>query len=171
MRRHSRVASYRIRRQLRRSSASSTGMRDYFHNAGKANVTSPNQPCRPSAIGPKGNFTGALSIYYPGRRLRLPVCGPASLGAGPRQLIEGKDALPVVLHVDHGPLVHRCGIQGDVEPSEMRLAIVGIFSHRIGMMDDQAKPHTTGAERRPLQHLEIAVGVAEGSNRSAPDVL
>ena len=51
------------------------------------------------------------------------------------------------------------------------LAVVGIFAHRIGMVNDQAEPYPTGAERCPLQHFEIAVGVTEGGDRTAADVL
>src|SRR6185295_19367483 len=85
--------------------------------------------------------------------------------------VEGKDALPVLLHVDDRPLVDGRGVERDVEFPEMRLAVVGIFTFRIGMVDDQAEPRATGAERRPLQHFEIAVGVAEGGDRTPANVL
>ena len=88
-----------------------------------------------------------------------------------RGLLEGEDTLPVLLHVDDGPPVHRCGVQRHVQFAEMRMAIVGIFAFRIGVVDDQAKSGTAAAERRPLQHFEIAVGIAEGGDRTAPDVL
>ena len=52
----------------------------------------------------------------------------------------------------------------------MRVAVVGIFAHRVGMVHDQAEPHPTSAERRPLQHFEIAVGVAEGGDRTAANM-
>ena len=80
-------------------------------------------------------------------------------------LVEGKDPLPIVLHINHGPPVHCCGVQRHIEFAEMRMAVVGVFAFRISMMHDQAKARATGAERCPLQHFEIAVGVAEGGNR------
>ena len=74
------------------------------------------------------------------------------------------------LHVDHGPSVGRRRVQRLVEPPEMRFAVVGIFPLRIGVMDDQAEPRAAG-HRRPLQHLEIAVGIAERGDRAAADML
>ena len=48
--------------------------------------------------------------------------------------------------------------------------VVSIFALGVGVMDDQAEARAP-AHRRPLQHLEIAVGVAERRNRAAADVL
>src|SRR5262245_12742029 len=39
------------------------------------------------------------------------------------------------------------------------------------MVHDQAQTHPAGAERRPLQHFEIAVGIAERRNRTSPYLL
>ena len=52
----------------------------------------------------------------------------------------------------------------------MGLAVVGVFAFRIGMVHDQAEARAA-AERGLLQHLEIAVGVAERRDRPAADVL
>jgi hypothetical protein len=55
-------------------------------------------------------------------------------------------------------------------PSEKgRALIVSIFAFRIGVMDDQAKADATG-HGRPLQHFEIALGIAERDDRTATDV-
>ena len=54
-----------------------------------------------------------------------------------------------------------------VEPADLRLAIVGIFAHGIGMMD-KAHEARAGAGRRPFQHLLVAVGVAEGEDGRRP---
>src|SRR4051812_30915941 len=53
----------------------------------------------------------------------------------------------------------------------MRIAVVGIFALRVGVVDDQAEPRTSGAERGPLQHFEIAVGISERRDWTAADVL
>jgi hypothetical protein len=48
--------------------------------------------------------------------------------------------------------------------------VVGVFAYRIGMMDKQAKAGAS-RNRRPLQHFEIAVGIAECRDRTAADEL
>ena len=50
------------------------------------------------------------------------------------------------------------------------VAIVGVFAFGVGVMDDQAEARAA-AHRGPLQHFEIAVGVAERGDRAAADVL
>lgn len=52
----------------------------------------------------------------------------------------------------------------------MRLSIVGIFAFGIGVVNDRAEAGAA-ADRRPLQHLEIAVRIAERSDRPAADGL
>src|ERR1700676_2415901 len=79
-------------------------------------------------------------------------------------LLERKDHLPILFHVDHGPLINGSGRQSDVETAEMRLPVVGIFAFGIGVVNDGAEAYAA-ADRRPLQHLEIAVGIAERSDR------
>src|SRR5207245_233841 len=86
-------------------------------------------------------------------------------------LLEWENTFPVVLHVHHSPFVHGCGVQSDVEMTKMRLSVVSILAFGVGVMDDQPKPRAAGAERGPLQHLKIAVGIAEGGDRTAADVL
>ncbi len=64
-------------------------------------------------------------------------------------------------------LFYRRCIERFVEAAEGRVAIVGVFARGVGVMDDEAKAGATG-HRRPLQHLQIAVGIAEGRDRAAP---
>src|ERR1044072_7657842 len=86
-------------------------------------------------------------------------------------LIEGENPLPVLLHVDHVPPVHRRGLKRLVKFAKMRLAIVGVFAVCVGVVQNQAKPGAAGAKCRPLQHFEIAVGIAERCNGATTDML
>src|SRR6185503_15848002 len=79
-----------------------------------------------------------------------------------------KDREPVALHIDHDP-VACCGlVEGLVQSSDVRAAVVGEFALGIRM------PHQRDAARAaprcsPLQHLLVPVGVAEGEDRTAAD--
>ena len=55
-----------------------------------------------------------------------------------------------------------------VEPADVAVAVVGPFALGIGVVHDQteARPVARGG---PLQHLQIAVGVAERHDRAAAD--
>ena len=53
----------------------------------------------------------------------------------------------------------------------MRLTVVRVFALRIGVMHHDAQAAGAPACGRPLQHLKIAVGVAEGGDRAATDML
>ena len=55
--------------------------------------------------------------------------------------------------------------------SDVGLAVVGVFALGVGVMDDQRRSAGRRPQRRPLQHFEIAVGVAERGDRAAADVL
>src|ERR1700704_4728592 len=83
-------------------------------------------------------------------------------------LLERKDDLPILLHVHHRPFIHRRSVQSDVETAEMRLPVVGIFGFGVSVMNDHTEANAA-ADGRPLQHLEIPVGIAEGRNRAAAD--
>src|SRR4029079_18900442 len=85
-----------------------------------------------------------------------------------RRFCRWEDRLPIVLHVDHGPAFGRRLVERLVELADVGLAVVGIFAHRVGVMH---QPHEAQAlaERGPFQHLLVAVGVAEGEDRLAPD--
>src|SRR5215217_4235 len=56
-------------------------------------------------------------------------------------LIECENAFPVVFHVHYGPFVQYRGGQRLIEPAEMRLTVIGIFTFGIGVMDDQTEPY------------------------------
>jgi hypothetical protein len=66
-------------------------------------------------------------------------------------LAERKDHLPVLPHVDHGPLIHGRSVQRDIETSKMRLPIVGIFSLGVGVVNN-------GAKRSPSELPNAAIG-------------
>jgi hypothetical protein len=52
-----------------------------------------------------------------------------------------------------------------------RFSIVGVFPLRVGVVDDQAEARAAAPHGGPLQHLKIAVGIAEGGNGTLPDIL
>ena len=61
------------------------------------------------------------------------------------------------------------GVQRLVEAAEVRVAVVGVFAFGVGVVDDQPEAHAAG-HRGPLQHFEVAVGIAEGRDRAAADM-
>src|SRR5262245_47670112 len=79
-----------------------------------------------------------------------------------------EDCSPVVLHVDENPTPFGRLVESFVEASNVRVAIVGVFALGISMMNDQSE---AGAvfHRGPLEHLKVAIGVAEGNDRAATD--
>ena len=52
----------------------------------------------------------------------------------------------------------------------MAVAVVGVLAFGVGVVDDQAEARP-GARGGPLQHLQVAVGVAERRDRPAADEL
>src|SRR6185503_19038811 len=84
--------------------------------------------------------------------------------------LERKHALPVLFHVDDGPLLRRRLVERLVEPADRRLPVVGPLAFAVGVMDE-TREASSAAARRPLEHLLIAVGVAEGEDRPAADEL
>src|SRR5262245_61547926 len=102
-------------------------------------------------------------------RARLAERSIGDMGA-PFDLLECEDLLPVALHVDHGPAPGvRLG-ERLVELADRRGLVVRPLALRVGVMDeaDEARPGPGGG---PLQHLLVAVGVAEGEDRAAADEL
>src|SRR5262249_31115686 len=87
---------------------------------------------------------------------------------GVPSLLEGVDDLPVVLHVRDDPSESRCVVEGPGEAPDRRLAVVGPFAGRVGVVDDQAEPGA-GPCGGPAEHLVIAVGVAERGDRAPAD--
>ena len=49
--------------------------------------------------------------------------------------------------------------------SEMRLPVICVFALGVGVMNDCRKARAT-SDGRPLEHLEITVGVSERGNRA-----
>src|SRR5262245_15457664 len=79
-----------------------------------------------------------------------------------------KDRLPVRLHVDHSPAALLRFVQRLVEPADARIAVIGVFALGIGVVHD-AHETRAGMGGSPLQHLQVAIRVAEGENRVTPD--
>src|SRR3954463_15291987 len=78
--------------------------------------------------------------------------------------LERKNAFPVPLHVDDCPALGASVIERLIELPDVRMAIVSPFAFSIGMMYDA---HEAGplASRCPLQHLIVAIRVAEREDR------
>jgi hypothetical protein len=55
-----------------------------------------------------------------------------------------------------------------VELADLRIAVVGVFTLGVGVMHKACKAGAR-AGHRPLQHLQVAVGVAESEDRAAAD--
>ena len=68
-----------------------------------------------------------------------------------------------------GPAIEEGGVPGQVEPAKCRLAVIGVFTLGVGMMDDAAQTRRPTRLGGPLQHFEIAVRIAEGGDRPPPD--
>src|ERR1700674_1430927 len=83
-------------------------------------------------------------------------------------LRRGEDGLPIVLHVNHGPAFGSRLVERLVELADIGVPVIGVFAHRVGMMHE---PHEAEvlADSSPFQHLLVAVGIAEGEDRLAPD--
>src|SRR4051812_44621188 len=79
-------------------------------------------------------------------------------------------AVPINFHVHHRPAFGPGFIKALVEPANGGLPVVGPLTLSISMMDVKAIART-GRLARPLQHLQVAVGVAERGNRPATDML
>src|SRR4029450_2005459 len=77
-----------------------------------------------------------------------------------------KDHGPVVLHAHDRPAFGRGFIEGFVEFADVGFAVVGPLAVSVGVVDDEAEARTA-ARGRPLQHLQVAVGVAEGGDGAA----
>ncbi len=80
------------------------------------------------------------------------------------------DRPPVVVHVDDGPSPFGGLIERPVEPADVRLAVVRPLAVGVGVVDDEPEPSSRPGGG-PLQHLEIAVGIAESRDGSAADEL
>src|SRR3954452_13590422 len=115
--------------------------------------------------------TCTRTVDVPGRPSLVPLIVNSKASAPVKPfvgLLTRINGLPIQLHVDDEPAASLRLIQGLVRPSDVRLTIVGVFAQRIGVMHDAHQTRTT-AGRRPLQHLKVAVRVAEGEDRAAAD--
>src|SRR6266550_662177 len=85
-------------------------------------------------------------------------------------LLERKDGLPIVFHADHRPVILlRFGHERVTERADLRLCAVGKLAHRVIVMHEHHQARAV-ASLRPLQHLLIAVRVAERGDGTAADV-
>jgi hypothetical protein len=81
-----------------------------------------------------------------------------------------KHLFPVVFHVHNGPASGGCFVETLVETADVRLAVVGPLAIGVGVVHVETEAGAT-AGGGPLQHLEVAIGIAEGRDRPAADVL
>lgn len=65
-------------------------------------------------------------------------------GGGTRfeSLCKWIDLPPFALHIDDRPVVCLRFLEGFVEPAEVRVAVVGPFAIRVGVMDETEEPGT-----------------------------
>lgn len=104
---------------------------------------------------PQDLHVGRLSMQR--RRLRL---------LGLRRV----DRIPISLHVCDRPTTRPRLVQRFVETPDVRISIVGPFTVSVSMMNDRAKS-TALTGSGPLQHLEVAVGIAKCGDWPAADEL
>ena len=64
----------------------------------------------------------------------------------------------------------RCLVESALELADVAVAVVGEFARGVVVVDDHAQPRT-GRRGRPLEHLEVAVRIAEGHDRPLADGL
>src|SRR6185312_6364541 len=89
-------------------------------------------------------------------------------GSNRSAALESEYLSPVALHVDDRPALGAAFIERLVELADMGFPVIRPFTLRVGMMHDSGKARAI-AGRRPLQHREIAVGIAEGEDRPPAD--
>ena len=122
---------------------------------------------------------------YPGEDVETAYCQPFKLGgcgcanficrSGPalalRATVQGSNAntffQSLFMSTTVQPFALRL-IERLVELADLRLPVVGVFALGIGVMDDAGEARA-GPCRRPLQHLQIAVGIAEREDRPPAD--
>src|SRR4051812_31712959 len=79
--------------------------------------------------------------------------------------VEREDAFPVVLHVDHGPVVRGGRIQRVVESAERSVAIVCVFADGVGVVDNKTQRRSTlrvahcSISRSPSELPNAAIGL------------
>src|SRR4029078_3877644 len=83
---------------------------------------------------------------------------------------ECKHVLPVALHIHNRPVLRFGFVPSLVELSDGRRAVVGPLTRGVCVMDNQPEAFATTPIGRPLEHLEVFGGIAEGSDRAPADV-
>ena len=78
--------------------------------------------------------------------------------------------LPVVLHAHDGPALARPPRPSPCRTAELVGPVVGKLARRVVVMDEQREPRTA-AGHGPLQHLQVAVRVAERGDGPAADAV
>src|SRR4051794_27800880 len=87
----------------------------------------------------------------------------------PPKLWPRKYGLPVAFHVRDGPAIEHSGIERLVEFADMGVAVISVFALGVGVVHQKAEAHSAAA-RRPLQHFEVAVGIAERGDWTLADM-
>ena len=85
-------------------------------------------------------------------------------------LLEGKNFIPVVFHADDGPAFGFGFVECLVKLAHRGGAVVGILTCGIGVVHEEHEAGS-GAGGCPLEHLLVAVGVAEGGDRTFANVI
>src|SRR5437868_10606775 len=84
-------------------------------------------------------------------------------------LFEREDDLPIILHAHDRPTLGLCFVESFVQATDAGLAVVCPFPLGVVMMDVKTKARArTGS--RPLEHLQVAVGISERGDGTAADV-
>ena len=96
--------------------------------------------------------------------------GPGGVTAGESVMTVMENRLPVALHVHDDPAAPGRPSESARELTDVGRAVVGPFPLGVGVMDDEAE-REPGRRCRPLEHLEVAVGVAECRDRTPADDL
>src|SRR6188768_3590250 len=84
------------------------------------------------------------------------------------ELLRCIDFLPIILHVDDGPAPGLGFVEALVELADVRIPVVGPFALGIRVMDIKTQPRAVG-DASPLQHLQVAVRVAERGDGPTAD--
>src|SRR5262245_26682051 len=77
--------------------------------------------------------------------------------------------LPVALHADHVPAFGEGVVPGLVEAADLALPVVSDLALAVVVQHQQCQTRAAAAHR-VLQHLPVAVGVAERQDRPPADV-
>lgn len=80
-------------------------------------------------------------------------------------LLRGVDAAPVIFHADDVPFAGLCFIQAAVEFANVGVAVVGPFAFFVIVMHEQTEAGTF-TRGGVFEHLEVAVGIAGGKDRT-----